>query len=151
MGRRVDAHASTACAPLDDEADEARIESPAALSVLDGRRGKLRLGAQMAAPAECCPVCLEVTREDGDDALTCANGHRTCLWCVGQMVKPCGACKPGCTGLWFTCPLCCIPATLKPGFVLAVLQGSWERAHKLHASDKHLVEWETKCETTRHA
>ena len=96
-------------------------------------------------------MCMEAMRDDGDDAITCANGHRTCLRCAGRMVKPCADCKPACTGLLFTCPLCSRRATLKPGFVLAILQGSWARFYKLHKSDAHLRDWFAKCEAVAHA
>ena len=33
-------------------------------------------------------MCMEVMRDDGDDAITCANGHRTCLRCAGRIVRP---------------------------------------------------------------
>ena len=84
---------------------------------------------------EACPVCTEPLREDGDDSLLCLNRHRTCLVCAGKMVKPCGECKPAtCTGLWFTCPLCTSRSALEPPFILAILQGSWSKSHRLHCA-----------------
>ena len=91
---------------------------------------------------ETCPVCFEDVRSDGDDAMRCANRHKTCLRCAAKMVKPCGRdCKPQtCTGLWFTCPLCSERYSVSPPFLLAMFQRSWAKSHSLHESDDHQAE-----------
>ena len=102
--------------------------------------------------AESCPVCMETLQESGDDALKCANGHRTCLSCAGKMIRPCvGECKPeSCTGLVYTCPLCKRRSTVRPPYLLAVLQVSWEKAHGLLESNRHRDEWFAKCSRVVH-
>ena len=98
-----------------------------------------------------CPVCMESIDENGDNALLCVNGHRTCLTCAGKMVRPCAGCKPdSCTGLWFTCPLCKTRSTLHPPFILAILQGRWARSHQLHSSDEHVQQWIALCSSLAH-
>ena len=99
-----------------------------------------------------CPVCYETLHANGDDALRCASGHRTCLSCSGKMIRPCaGECKSeSCTGLWFTCPLCMRRSTVRPPFLLAILQGSWDKSHRLHESDEHRSQWLAKCSRVAH-
>lgn len=65
--------------------------------VLGEGGGTVERGWAMDHPAmaeQCpCPVCFVEVREDGDDTLQCANGHKTCLSCAGRLVKPCGECN----------------------------------------------------------
>ena len=115
------------------------------------RRARVLRGERVMGEQEACPVCTEPLREDGDDSLRCLNRHRTCLLCAGKMVKPCGECKPAtCTGVWFTCPLCTSRSALEPPFLLAILQGSWSKSHRLHGSDNQQRLWLAKCLTVSH-
>ena len=114
-------------------------------------RPKKRRRVREMREQEACPVCMEPLREDGDDSIRCLSRHRTCLSCAGKMVKPCGECKPAtCTGLWFTCPLCTRRSALEPPFLLAILQGSWLKSHRLHGTDAQQRLWLAKCLTLSH-
>jgi hypothetical protein len=106
---------------------------------------------QMEPREKVCPVCMRALRSDGDEALKCPNGHGTCLVCAAAMVTPCGDCKPGCSGLWWTCPLCRNRSSLRPPFLLALLQKSWAKANGLHASDDLKDRWIAKCAIVTHA
>ena len=99
-----------------------------------------------------CPVCMETLHTQNDGVLKCKNGHGTCLSCAGKMIRPCGdQCKSGsCTGLWFTCPICRTRATVRPPYILAILQGSWEKSHNLHQSAELRSEWLEKCSRVAH-
>jgi len=67
-------------------------------------------------------VCMDAMREGGDEAITCANGHQTCLRCAGRMVKPCANCKPACTGH---------RVHNSPHFIRVVTQGMEHRAERI--------------------
>ena len=100
-----------------------------------------------------CPVCFELfepihVNDDNtlsaivyDNALTCANGHNTCVTCIARLSTPCEHWDNQCSGLRYACPLCRHSVRLTQLHMLVVLKGSWASALECFASFDSCVAW----------